>query len=686
MKIFVYVCSISLVVGCIKKDAGEGGRGFVPTTTTDPLYRYQWHLENTKQSSFSTSSGTLGFDINQAALLSQGINGSGVLVAISDTGIETEHEDLAANYLSGVSKNFQNTAPFDGDPEPDFSEDGDMHGTAVTGIIAAVAKNSIGGRGVASSAKFGGFNFLATGVTQDLTNYLFQMTGPFDIFNYSYGGDPNHYSAFSSNAERSAIINAYKTGVTSGRFGKGAIYIKSAGNEYVIDFSDNEFDWEPIILGNATFLEENNYPYTIIAAAVNAHGKSSSYSSPGPNLWISAPGGEFGDDSPAIVTTDFSGCSKGNSRNDSKANTFEKGANALNKNCNYTSTMNGTSSAAPNVSGVVALMLQANPTLKWRDVKHILASKAAMVDFSTNNKSHPLGTSFDLSGHVYQYGWKKNAANYWFHNYFGFGMVDAEASVEMAKNYSLDLGELKDTLNANDGNWLYSSGTLNSAIPNNSATGTQNNISVKHNLIVEAVQLKANVNHDYISNIGIELTSPSGTKSIITNINSNVLDSNLTDAIFLSNAFYGEKSEGNWTIKLIDGANLNPDGTTGTSGTLVNWSINVYGHINPERTDVTAPIKVPSITIPATFNSITSTPAISWAASSSDDLLRYEYCIGTSSGDCDIYSWTSNGINTSLNLSGLSLSDGVNYYISVRAVDSSENTSAVETSSWMVDL
>lgn len=686
MRAFAYVCTICLLISCIKKESDVGGRGFVPTTTTDPLYRYQWHLENTKQTSFSTSSGLLGFDINHASLLSKDINGSGVLIAISDSGIEIDHEDLAANYQTGISKNFQLAAPFDGDPVPDFDDDEDMHGTAVTGIIAAVAKNSIGGRGVAPSAKFGGFNILANGVTQDLTKILFQMTGPFDIFNYSYGTEQKFYLPFASDAERTAIINAYKTGVTSGRSGKGAIYVKSAGNDYAIDFSEYEVVWEDFILGNATFSENNNYPYTIITAAVNANGESSSYSSPGPNLWISAPGGEYGFDSPAIVTTDFSGCTKGSSKKESKINDFEKGVNTLNKNCNYTSTMNGTSSAAPNISGVVALMLQANPNLKWRDVKHILASKAAMVDFSTDNIKHPLGTSYDLTGHVYQQGWKKNAANFWFHNYFGFGMVDAEASVEMAKTYNLDLGEFKDTLNLNDGNWLYSSGNLNSAIPNNSATGTQNNILVKHNFIVEAVQIKVNVLHDYVSNLGIELTSPSGTKSIITNINSNVLNENLTDTILLSNAFYGEKSSGNWTLKVIDGANKNPDGSSGTSGTLVNWSINVYGHVNPDRSDITAPLEVPSITIPATFNSLTSTPAITWGNSSSTDLMRYEYCIGTTSGECDIYSWTSNGNSTTLNLSGLSLSDGLNYYISVRVVDSSENTSEVESATWLVDL
>lgn len=41
--------------------------------------------------------------------------------------------------------------------------------------------------------------------------------------------------------------------------------------------------------------------------------------------------------------------------------------------------------------------------------------------------------------------------------------------------------------------------------------------------------------------------------------------------VFLSNAFYGENSAGNWTIKLLDGA-------AGTTGQLNDWQINIIGH------------------------------------------------------------------------------------------------------------
>ena len=54
---------------------------------------------------------------------------------------------------------------------------------------------------------------------------------------------------------------------------------------------------------------------------------------------------------------------------------------AENSNCNYVSNFRGVL-AAPTVTGVIALMLGANPNLTWRDVKHILASNAVQVDAS----------------------------------------------------------------------------------------------------------------------------------------------------------------------------------------------------------------------------------------------------------------------------------------------------------------
>ena len=71
--------------------------------------------------------------------------------------------------------------------------------------------------------------------------------------------------------------------------------------------------------------------------------------------------------------------------------------------------------------------------------------------------------------------------------------------------------------------------------------------------------------------IGVELTSPSGTKSILKNIKDGLTGSGMTGMVLASNAFYGEPSNGTWTVKVVDG-------WTGGTESLTNVQIRVYGH------------------------------------------------------------------------------------------------------------
>ena len=99
---------------------------------------------------------------------------------------------------------------------------------------------------------------------------------------------------------------------------------------------------------------------------------------------------------------------------------------------------------------------------------------------------------------------------------------------------------------------------------------------------MESVQIKVRASHPASGQLGVELTSPAGTKSILMNINNSFLlrdddedgsadgDADL-NIVLTSHAFYGEDSEGNWTIKVIDGR-------SGSTGTLTDWKINILGH------------------------------------------------------------------------------------------------------------
>jgi subtilisin-like proprotein convertase family protein len=90
--------------------------------------------------------------------------------------------------------------------------------------------------------------------------------------------------------------------------------------------------------------------------------------------------------------------------------------------------------------------------------------------------------------------------------------------------------------------------------------------------VIEAVQIRVNVTHTFDGDLGIELISPAGTRSVLKNIGDGYAGSqNLVNQVFLSNAFYGENPAGPWTIKVVDGFFQD-------TGTLTGWAIRVYGH------------------------------------------------------------------------------------------------------------
>ena len=558
--IFWMVLFLSLPTCSSKNPDGQSS-----SFPTDPLESEAWHLKNTGQTSFATAGGTSGEDLNLAGTISAGTTGSGIKIAVSDSGTQIAHEDLTDRIISGASKNYTLASPWIGDPTPSFTNNpSNAHGTAVAGIIGATGWNGKGSRGVAPESSLAGFLFI--GSPQSTAILVDQAAGDFDIFNYSYGVPQCAYTPINPSLE-----TQLRLGTTTLRSGKGALYVKAAGNNYIGDLSECDRPDSLNYLGNSNMNGQNAIYQTVAVAALTATGQITSYSSPGSNLWISAPGGQFGTTSPAIISTDATGCSEGRSRTTNTANTFESGNSSLNSNCNYTSTMNGTSSAAPNTSGAIALILQTRPLLTWRDVKYILAKTAKRVDPNAGNTSHPGGADYSLTNHTYQQGWVQNNAGIFFHNWYGFGGVDVDAAVAMAKTYDLTLlGTLNETLN-NDGSWKFSSGTIALAIPDKSATGVSSSISVTDSLKIEAVEIELSVTHTIPGQLGVELTSPSGTKSILLNINSFILGPNFNAIHLNTNAFLDEMANGSWTLKVIDGF-------LADTGTLTHWKIKINGH------------------------------------------------------------------------------------------------------------
>ncbi|MDB9997756.1 S8 family serine peptidase [Gammaproteobacteria bacterium] len=545
---------------------------------TDPLYKHQWHLDNTGQTNFATYSGTIGADLNVDSPIAAGYSGLGITVAVIDEGLELAHEDLVDNVVSGKSYDFLNQ---DYDPT-NPALDGD-HGTSVAGIIASRGWNNKGGRGVAPLAGLVGYNFLKYQSTSAETQSWGQnnsLASNVSIFNMSYGTSycaTNTYCfpSFLSSTKESALMY----GVANLRSSKGGLYVKSSGNGFRSNRTngyscgENNLDTDGAMSCTADVADARHaLPYVAVVGALTANDLKTSYSTPGPSLWVSSYGGEYGTDVnygygdstsvPAIMTTDQSSCDQGYVGSFGRRyNAFNNDSNPHpeNLNCNYVSTFNGTSSAAPNVSGAMALILEANPALTWRDVKHILASTSKQIDldrtYSRNN--------------IVQYEWETNAAGYKHHTWYGFGAIDMEAAINAALNYTAgSLGTFGSTsyLYENLDNSIADFATTYFVKSIPSVDGLENNF-------VEFVRLSLDFSHSIPRDIGIVLVSPQGTVVNVLQPFTNVGD-NPSGTLFEIgvSAFYGEEIQGDWTMRVTD---YTEDGVTGNFYT---FGMEIYGH------------------------------------------------------------------------------------------------------------
>ena len=533
---------------------------------TDPLFAEQWHLSNTGQTAFSNRAGSAGADLRMTVAIGTGRNGAGVKLAVIDTGLELCHPDLAANTAGGGSFNFQ----ADGTPGASRTDPfnhsvlGD-HGTSVAGVAAAAANNGFGGRGVAPEVALVGFNMGAV-VGEDPEAALFRSLGgsdsepdsaSVDIFNMSFG------TVVPSENPSADFVRLVKMGTSELRSGRGALYVKAAGNGFGLCERPHPLNREVGCIGVNTDPDQN-LPWLLTVGAFNADDLKSSFSSAGANLWVVGPGGEDGIEQPAIITTDQAGAEAGfNLRPENPLTT----AHPLNRHGDYVSAFGGTSSAAPAVAGAIAVLLGAYPDLSWRDVKHILALTARKIDPDRAEAR----AAFNGSPYVAQHAWQTNAAGYDFHNWYGFGAVDIDAALALAASYTPDsLGTFVESP------WFEvgADAELPLAIPDADGAGVSATMEVTglpDAADIEAVVLEVAVEHPNAFDLGVTVRSPAGTASVVNPPFNTVLDGfpGLRDWELLSNAFYGENPNGAWTLHVADLA-------AHDTGSLTGWRLRFY--------------------------------------------------------------------------------------------------------------
>lgn len=460
----------------------------------------QWHL-----------TGTWGI---QAQKVWTDYTGQGVRVGAIDDGFEYTHAEMTANYRTDLDWDFRS-------PDSDAMADtGNHHGTSVLGTIIA-DDNGVGTVGVAFDAEGVGAR-VGFGSAGSLDQFVLAFSHlnaiGADIINNSWGSA----TPFADDKGKEfigtdfySVTNMMKDIADSGRGGLGGNIVFSAGNSRVSGDNVNYHNFQ-------------NSPYAITVASIKSDGTFSSFSNQGSALLVSTGGS-------SNWTIDRTG-----------SNGYTSG--------DYTY-FSGTSAAAPVVSGVVALMLDANSNLGWRDVQEILAISARQ------NHSESAGWQINGAKNI-------NGGGMHFSHDYGFGATDAYAAVRLAETWKLS------QTSANMISFTSAQLSPSLALPDTGSIVTT--AYVAEDIEIEKVLIHLDITHQKAGDLIVTLISPDGTESVLVNRPTNGAFTGIygvqgIDFSMTSNAHWGESSAGIWSLKI-------EDKISGNMGILNDWSLGFIGN------------------------------------------------------------------------------------------------------------
>ncbi|KHN71937.1 Endoprotease bli-4 [Toxocara canis] len=454
-----------------------------------------------------------GYDMNvrQAWLL--GYAGRNVSISILDDGIQKDHADLAVNYDPLASTDIND---HDDDPTPQDNGD-NKHGTRCAGEVAAVAGNEHCGVGVAFHSSIGGVRMLDGPVSDSVEAASLSLNQDhIDIYSASWGPEDDGKTF---DGPGPLAREAFYRGIKQGRHGKGNIFVWASGNGGSRQDSCSADGYTTSVytlsISSATF--DNRRPWYLEECPSSI---ATTYSSANMNQ-------------PAIVTVDVPhGCTRSHT---------------------------GTSASAPLAAGIIALALEANPNLTWRDMQHVVLRTANPMPLLNNA------------------GWSINGVGRHISNKFGYGLMDAGALVKLAKTwitvpeqhmctyeYKLD----KPSPRPLTGNFR-----MNFSLE---VSGCESGTPV---LYLEHVQVLATIRFGKRGDLKLTLFSPRGTTSVLLPPRPQDYNANgFHKWPFLSVQMWGEDPRGTWTL-MVESVSTNKN----IGGTFHDWSLLLYGTAEPAQ-------------------------------------------------------------------------------------------------------
>uniref|UniRef100_A0A8C3UQY9 Neuroendocrine convertase 1 n=1 Tax=Catharus ustulatus TaxID=91951 RepID=A0A8C3UQY9_CATUS len=449
-------------------------------------------------------------DLHVIPVWQKGFTGKGVVITVLDDGLEWNHTDIYANYDPKASYDFNDN---DHDPFPRYDPTNEnKHGTRCAGEIAMQANNRKCGVGVAYNSRVGGIRML-DGIVTDAIEASSIGFNPEHVDIYSASWGPNDDGKTVEGPGRLAQ-KAFEYGINQGRNGKGSIFVWASGN------GGRQGD-------NCDCDGYTDSIYTISISSASQQGLSPWYAEKCSSTLATAySSGDYTDQ--RITSVD------------------------LHNECTETHT--GTSASAPLAAGIFALALEANPDLTWRDMQHLVVWTSEYDPLAGNP------------------GWKKNGAGLMVNSRFGFGLLNANALVDLADPRRWKGVPEKRECIVKDKNFeprlLRANEEVIIEIPTKACEGQENSIAS-----LEHVQLEATIEYSRRGDLHVTLVSPSGTSTVLLAERERDKSPNgFKNWDFMSVHTWGENPAGTWILRITDMSRRIQN-----EGRIVNWKLILHG-------------------------------------------------------------------------------------------------------------